>query len=164
MSIPPVSKPRYYDSSNPEGGGLDPASAAPKLLDRLADAVRAAPNWEVDGRGIAARLAVEAHEPGRSLRVAYVAADAGGTLTLTLDDSGWLHAVLEQDGAEVFSAYADRPFEETALWPDGALAEGPSPGLVGRGLNWVSLDARAWPALQPLADGEGMVRFSTPDA
>lgn len=164
MSIPPVSKPRYYDSLNPEGSGLDPASAAPKLLDRLADAVRAAPNWEVDGRAIAARLAVDAHDPGRSLRVTYEAGQAKGTLSLTVDETEWLHAVLERDGAELFSAYADRPFEEIALWPDGALAEGPSPGLVGRGLNWVSLDAKAWPGLLPLADADGMVRLSTPDA
>lgn len=164
MSIPPVSNPRYHDSSNPEGAGLDPATAAPKLLDRLADAARAAPNWEVDDRGIAARLAVEAHEAGRSLRVALEAGHAKATLTLTVDDSGWLHAVLERESAELFSAYADRPFEEIALWPDGALAEGPSPGLVGRALNWVSLEAKAWPSLVPLADAGGTMRLSTPDA
>jgi hypothetical protein len=164
MSIPPVSKPRYYDSSDPEGDGLDPARAAPRLLDRLAEAVRVAPNWEVNGRGIKARLAVEAHEPGKSLRVACEAGDAKTTITLRLDESGWLHIAAVQDGAELLSAYVDRPFEEIALWADGALAEGPSPGLIGRGLNWVSLEAGAWPVLVALADAEGRVKLSTPDA
>ena len=164
MSIPPVSKPRYYNSSDPGGSGLDPARAAPQLLDRLAEAVRVAPNWEVDGRGIGARVAVDTHEPGKSLRIAYEAGDVRGTITVSLDPTGWLHALAEQGGAEVLSAFADRPFEEVALWPDGALTEGASPGLIGRTCNWVSLDPKAWPALAKLADAAGMVKLSTPDA
>ena len=156
----PKRPPLHYDAVG--GVALPLERAAGWLLDSLAGAVTTFPHWLIDESGVAVTLRLIAHEAEMHAKISWSTGDATGTLSAAPDPSGWLVVMAETNGAEVFRAYIDRPYEEYELWPaDSGAPEGAeAPGRASKRVFWVSLNADAWPSLEPLAGGGGWVNIS----
>jgi hypothetical protein len=127
------------------------------LVDRLASQAKYFPDWQIevdDTRTIPVKLDVletSTHPPLARIRAS--TADGAIEITATVDPSGWALAIATLNGAEVFRAYLDRPYEEYDLFPSGSTA-GPKeeePGRMGKKMAWISLQVAHWPVLAPLS-------------
>lgn len=169
MSLgPPQTPPHYFDFTDPDGPQNDPLSAAAWLLDNLVLAASADPRWLIDddsGRGV--ELAVTDHQPGQGGTIAITSGEVALSLRLAVDPSGYLRAIVELAGAEIWRGYIDRPYEELDIWPPGAifpaLRTAEAPGRIGKRLTWLVLDQKPWPALTPIVNDAGFLLARVPD-
>lgn len=136
------------------------------LIDRLAGAAELFPDWLADSIGRDVVLSVEARVPGRTV-LRWSCAGHEGTVTFTADPSGWLVAVAEYRGREVFRGYFDHVYEEFDIYPPGWGApdhKKDAPGRMGKKMSWVSLSIEHWPALRAVAGDENFANFRQDDA
>lgn len=169
MSLgPPLTPPHYFDFTEPDGPQNNPLPEAGWLLDRLVDAARADPHWLIDDdSGRTVDLAVTDHQPGQGGNVAITFGRVTLLLQLAVDPSGYVRAVVEQGGVEIWRGYLDRPYEELDIWPPRAVFEArrttEAPGRMGKRLTWLVLDSKPWPALAPVANDAGFLLARVPD-
>ena len=132
------------------------------LLDDLARDARMWPHWLLDDdsqRRITLTLAE--HVPEQRAVIAFACDGVAGAITAAPDASGFLKVVVEVGGAEVFTAYVERIWEEYELWPPGAGAAAgvESPGRMGKKRSWLSISAAGWPALAKVANSNGWLNL-----
>jgi len=146
-----VVQPRYFDLAT--GDCHPPAEAAAQaahLVDLLAIAATVNPVWRL-GDSVAdpvIHLALAERGPGRAA-IALVAGALGATLSLRVDERGFVVAEVEAGGACLFSAAVDRPYEDLELRADPSQLLDPAdpPGSMGKRLDWISLSVAHWPVL-----------------
>jgi hypothetical protein len=141
----------YFDSFAPDGQGEPPELAVPFLIDHFRTAVLLQPVWALEGRDAPVHLSLISYEPA-TLEIGFRTGRREGVITFSADSSGWLRIEAAMNGATVFRAFLDRPYEEHELWPANATRTQEGPGRMGKRRNWLSLDTEAWPALAPLAE------------
>jgi hypothetical protein len=169
MSLgPPLTPPHYFNYTDPNGPQHNPLPEAAWLLDRLVDAARADPLWLIDDDSVrTVELAVTEHQPGQVGTIAITSGPMALLLRLAVDPSGYLRAIVEHAGAEIWRGYVDRPYEELDIWPPGAFFEPrrttEAPGRVGKRLTWLVLDSKPWPALAPIVNDAGFLFARVPD-
>jgi hypothetical protein len=165
---PPLIPPHYFDYTDPDGPQNNPLPEAAWLLDRIVDAARADPRWLIDDdSGRTVDLAVTEHQPGQGGTIAMTSGSVALLLHLSVDSSGYVRAIVERAGAEIWRGYLDRPYEELDIWPPGAVFDArrttDAPGRVGKRLSWLVLDSTPWPALEPIANDAGFLLARVPD-
>ena len=152
--------PSWFDALT--GGKDDPHGAAAFALDSFADAIRIAPEWQLEtGSTGTIALRILSHRPGERLEALAELHGAEARILLAADGSGWLSIAAFVDRREIFRALLDRPWEEYEFWPD-AQAVSPrrtseAPGRIGKRRNWINIQVSAWPQLAPLANSHGIV-------
>lgn len=155
----PAATPSYFDTAT--GGDLPESNwqeQAAWLIEQVALAAEISPVWCISGGrfdGVDIRLAVVERMQGK-VRVAMQCDRWRGELRLDVDEGGWVRAELGADGKTVFTAFADRPYEEIRLSAQTRLADDTDAlaGRMGKRLNWISLPKAPWPMLSEIADGE----------
>lgn len=158
-----MTKPYFFDSSDPDGPGLFPQRAATWIIDRLADRVRETPHWRFEsGPGGLVRVELLSHQPGRSAEIGVSFDGRAGTLSLAPDGTGWLVIRARIGAAEVLAARLDQPFEDYRLLPMEDRDWTEDPGRMGKRANWIALSVAAWPMLALLARN-GTVELSAVD-
>ena len=157
---PPLTPAYYGDLWTGKDEGLDPADESRNTVDDFAAMPSLLPRWVLDdeARGLPEfTLELVEHVPRQ-----HAVLRGGGVLVrCAADASGYVLVTAERDGAELFRAFIDRPYEEYDLWPPGAVFPGrrseEAPGRIGKRRSWVVLDTRTWPILAPLANEAGFV-------
>lgn len=163
MTGAPSWPPYYFDLADPDGPGDAPKVIVPILIDWLAHETTHTPDWRIDQPdGALVRLSL-IEKSDDEARIGFAAGEAEGVIRLVHEASGWLGVEVTMDGAEVFRAWADRPYEEYELWPGGAAKAPDSPGSMGKKRNWLSLNTNAWPQLRELADGGNWLNLHAMD-
>ena len=169
MSLgPPQTPPHYFDFTDPDGPQNDPLPAAGWLVDSLVEAARVDPRWIIDDdSGRFVQLSVAAHHLGQGGTISITAGPVVLSLHLAVDPSGYVRAIVEQAGAEIWRGYVDRPYEELDVWPPGAVFAAmrtvDAPGRIGKRLTWLVLDSKPWPALAPIVNDAGFLLARVPD-
>ncbi len=142
----PTRPPLYIDAIAGQEP-LPPGEAVPWLVGNLVSAAQLFPQWVIEDLTIPLHL-----QPNGGSIIGFTAGGVSGTIAFAQDSSDWLLAVAEIEGRELFRGYIERAYEEYDIWPpDAGAAEGEAPGRIGKHASWISLDARAWPTLSPLA-------------
>lgn len=159
MTGAPSWPPYHFDLTDPDGPGLDTRVELPLLIDYFAHEATHTTDWRLDDDSkLLVRLAVLDRQEHRA-RIAFSAGGREGAIALEADPSGWLRVEVSMNGAEVFRAFVDRPYEEYELWPPAAEKANESPGHMGKRRNWLSLHADTWPVLRPIANAGGWVNL-----
>lgn len=153
----PAFGPSFFDIGTGEAHA-DPAQGAAWVLDQIVISAGIFPEWEIEETARAATVSLRT----RDETSAVLAAESGGSvveIALRIDASGWIELT-----AGALRGWVDRPYEELDIWPDGAVTRATdAPGRMGKRMTWISLDARAWPMLQPLANPHGWVNLRVRD-
>jgi hypothetical protein len=151
---PPGFAPDFFDRAS--GGQEPPDLALRRFATDLEATARENPAWVIDtAGGRPVRLS-----PARDGAVAFESLGVQGTVTLSAGAAGWVRLTVTIDGAVAFAAFAERVWEDCDLYPPaspGRAMQENAPGTLGRRRNHLSLSARAWPQLAPLANPEGWV-------
>ena len=157
----PSTPPHYFDFTAGGDDSMAFEAGARWVLEDFAQLPAREPRWLLDDdtgrrfdlRGIAAA-------PGEA-RLALAGEGLSVDLAFSHDPSGYVLVRGSVAGEEVLLGYIDRPWEEYDIWPAGAVfparRTADAPGRIGKRLNWIVLDSRAWPALAPLANSAGFV-------
>jgi hypothetical protein len=136
-------------------GGRDEAEDVPAerrwIIGRFADEATTFPDWVVEDHGIEVRLTVQERVPDRTV-IGWSAAGKDGTVTFTVDPSGWILAVAAYGGKEIGRGYVSHVYEWYEIYPPGATPtkDEESPGHFGKRLDWVGLSTEAWPVLKTI--------------
>lgn len=142
-------------------GGLDevddPKREAEYIIHDFASTAAYFPDWLAEEVGVEVRLTVLERSKGRSV-IGWSGGGAEGTITFTLDPSGWILAVGTLGAVEMFRGYIDHAYEQYDVFPPGATPEpqAEAPGTIGKKRHWVSLRRDAWPALASLGLEQGI--------
>lgn len=161
-AVAPLFAPSFFDAGT---GGEWPAPVAARLVSTELGSIAARdPDWiiETAGNRRLRLTALASDDEGATLR--FESPGACGLITLRADPSGWMRITPTIEGQTVFDGFADQPWEEYEIHPPGSAlrdAEEDAPGRIGKRLNRLSLSARAWPQLAPLANEAGWV-LATP--
>lgn len=163
---PPLFAPEFFDFVT--AGQESPAQALTSFALALDTAVTVEPDWIIESAGNRpVRLTlIDGWLDG--VRVGFESLDVRGEFALAAYPSGWVVVTAKIDGREVFSAFAERIWEEFELYPAGcprrpAGKDAEAPGRLGKRMRWMVLSAEAWPQLAPLAE-EGFVMARTVEA
>ncbi|WP_439550738.1 hypothetical protein [Falsiroseomonas sp.] len=157
---PPGFAPAFFDSA--AGGSESPAAALYGFALDLEATARDAPDWVIESAGNQPlRINPLRCEPDGG-SIAFESQGISGVLTLSAHPSGWVRVTATIDSHFVFSAFVDRVWEEYEIHPPASPrrpggVEEDAPGRVGRRRDRMSLSARIWPQLEPLANAEGWV-------
>lgn len=150
---PPLMKPSFFDIGTGEAYA-DAAWAAAWVIDQLASSAEIFAEWVDEHTGAEVSVGLRARGEG-SATIWFEAEGVYGEIALSVDASGWIAA--NYGGVR---AWIDRPYEELDLWPENTAARASeAPGRIGKRMNWLSLDAKAWPVLAPLANPHGWVNL-----
>lgn len=163
-------------------GGVDNSiERARDVIESIVAQVTYQPRWILEtGPGGEVTLEVQFHEPHNSLTLAISSSSYKLIMTINPDPIGWLRiTVRPADASEpnepLFECWLDQPYEEFEFWPgihypaSRPLLTGPAPippGRMGKRMNWVSIEASAWPAhsiIQSLSNSHGFVVASQVD-
>lgn len=161
MSEAPRTPPYYADLWTGREEGLEPAAEAREVVDGFARVPKLDADWCIDGDEAETpfRLTLLAHEPGRRTVLEVRGGAVVGEVSFVPDPSGYVLVTGRHEGAELFRAYLDRPYEEFDLWPAGAVFDpkrvADAPCRIGKRRSWVALDTSVWPGLAALANSVG---------
>lgn len=162
----PARPPFYWDFGNSDEG-YPPAQGGPWLIDNFLSTAETFEDWMVEGDDFPVRVwAIARYETAGAGKIGFEAKGAEGEITLTMDPSGWIVCVAQIGGTEVFRGYIDRIWEQSDIWPVGAMP-GPGdegPGRIGKRQTWVGLSTTAWPQLQSIANGLKTIMFEIDEA
>jgi hypothetical protein len=157
----PAKAPYYWDYGTTEEGDT-PEFGGPWLINGFVSTAGHFADWMIEGRDFPIRVwAIADYEKTGAGRIGFTAAGLEGEIMLTMDPTGWVLAVAQIGGTEVFRGYIDRRWEQCDIWPAGATpdrdAEGP--GRIGKRQHWVALAVDVWPQLGSIANGLDAVMF-----
>lgn len=151
----------YWDYSTTEAGE-PPDFGGPWLIDGFVRTARYFQDWMVEGQDFSIRVwDIAEYEKTGAGRIGFAAGGVEGEIVLTMDPTGWVLAVAQIGGAEVFRGYIDRTWEMCDIWPAGATPgrDEEGPGRIGKRQHWVGLATEVWPQLQAIANGLDAVMF-----
>ena len=161
-SGPPQFAPCHFDMAT--GGEMPAADGCCEVIHALASTAKAFPEWAVESAGDANVTLVPVESAAGRATIGFEALGRRGEIALASDPSGWVLVTCHIDGQERFRAYLDRVWEEyefhrpeAAGRPEG---DADAPGRIGKRRNWINIDVRTWPALEPLANRFGYVVLS----
>ena len=147
----PLTPPYYADLLGGREEGLAPEIGVRWVLEDLAEIARYAPEWTWDERGVPVTLRRIAGNDHSGAEIGFSAGELSGTIRLVADESGYVRVEVSIAGHEVLRAYVDRPYEECAAHPAGAVFDekrtvDPA-ARMGKKLSWLQLRASHWPEL-----------------
>lgn len=157
----PAGKAWFGDAIGGRDEVADPEAERAWLIDQLAGEAELFPDWLADSIGKVVVLEVAERSPGRTV-IRWRCEGHEGIVTVTADPSGWLLAVAEYRGREMFRGYADHVYEEFDIYPPGwpePDRKKDAPGRMGKKMSWVSLAVAHWPELRAVAGGESFANF-----
>jgi hypothetical protein len=156
---PPIRPPRFID----DGDGPPTLASAQWLVSVLCGFARMAPVWQDRaGREIAVQVAHETDQDA----VITLAGAISGRITLSVDPSLWVRADVSRDDGWIGRGWIERPFEECAIWPDGADGiigpgvEDDPPGRVSKRGAWIQFDTAQWPGF---VSADRVIGFRIPE-
>ncbi len=158
---PPPRKPHYFDGAN--GGWRAPDQAARHLLGQIASHAGIFHDWVIENTGAWVEITLLDHQPEQSTRIGFTCNGAAGELIASAHAGGWVQLTARVSGQDVFSAFAEQPYEEYELWSGGAPPADESreaPGRASKKMFWICLSAAAWPALRPVANGDTFITIA----
>ena len=157
----PVRSAYYWDYSTTEAGD-PPDVGGPWLIDGFVSTANSMADWKIEGQDFPIRVwRIAKYEETGAGRIGFAAGGVEGEIVLTMDPTGWVLAVAQIGGAEVFRGYIDRTWEMCDIWPAGATPgrDHEGPGRIGKRQQWVGLATDLWPQLQSIAKGLDAVMF-----
>ncbi|AWB33408.1 hypothetical protein [Orrella marina] len=175
----PVLEPSWFNRLT---GGLDrSATRAREVIESIASQIEYQSRWCLEtGPGGEITLKILSHDPRNSLTLAITLTNHELILAITPDPSGWLRITIHPaDAAKsdepLFECWLDQPYEEFEFWPgihdpaNTPSLSGPTPiapGRMGKRMNWISIEATAWPShsiIHRLSNSHGFVVASQAD-
>lgn len=161
-SGPPQFEPSYFDMAT--GGEMPAADACSAIIGAMAATAGSFPEWVLESAGEASVALGPIQSAGNRATIGFAALGCPGEIALAPDPSGWILVTCHMDGQERFRAYLDRVWEEYEFHPPEAAGrpggDADAPGRIGKRRNWINIDVRLWPALEPLANRFGYVVLS----
>jgi hypothetical protein len=161
-NAPPQFEPSYFDMAT--GGEMPAADGCCEIIGALASTAKAFPEWVLESAGEACVALGPVESSGGRATISFAALGRRGEIALAPDPSGWVLVTCHIEGQERFRAYLDRVWEEYEFHPAGAAnrpeSDADAPGRMGKRRNWINIDMRLWPALEPLANRFGYVVLS----
>lgn len=161
-SGPPQFEPCYFDMAT--GGEMPAADGCCGIIYALASTAKAFPEWVVESAGGANVTLGPVESAAGRATIGLEALGRRGEIALASDPSGWVLVTCHIDGQERFRAYLDHLWEEYEFHPPEAAGRpggnADAPGRIGKRRNWLNIDVRLWPALEPLANRFGYVVLS----
>lgn len=158
----PQFEPSYFDMAT--GGEMPAADGCRAIIDAMVATAKAFPEWVLESAGEASVALGPIEAAGNRATIGFEAPGCRGGIALAPDPSGWVLVTCHMDGRERFRAYLDRVWEEYEFHPPGAAnsqqGNADAPGRIGKRRNWINIDVRLWPALEPLANRFGYVALS----
>lgn len=164
MDQPPRFAPEFFNSLS--GGQETFADGAYGLALDLDSTARCDRDWIIESAGDRPLRLTPIVCSRDGARIGFESPGVSGVITLTPHASGWVKVVAEIDDRPVFTAFAERVWEEYELYPAGRperVVEEDAPGRIGKRRSWITLSAAAWPQLAPLANEAGRVLASRSD-
>jgi hypothetical protein len=139
---PPIREPYYFDNEQ-HGYPLD--ECARGLLWTLQSFVSRPTDFVGNAKG----HAWIAQKDVNNARIAFTSDQGNGHVQLSTHESHWVKVEVFVSGALVFRAWADEPWEEKELWPDGADGivppNGDPPGRVSKRGSWIQIKCEKFP-------------------
>lgn len=147
---PPTREPHYFDNEV-HGWPLD--QCARGLLWTLHSFVF----HPTDFVGAAKGHAWIAHKDENNARIAFTSDKGDGHVQLSTHESHWVKIEVFVSGALVFRAWADEPYEEKELWPDGADGvvppNGDASGRISKRGSWLQIQCEKFPGVPTTETG-----------
>jgi hypothetical protein len=147
---PPLRDPHYFDNES-HGWPLD--QCARGLLWTLRGFVHSPKDFV----GNASGHAWIAHHDENNARIAFTSDKGDGHVQLSVHESHWVKIEVFISGALILRAWADEPYEEKDLWPDGAdgvvAPKGDAPGRISKRGAWLQFRCAQFPGVHD--DGSG---------
>lgn len=138
---PPLREPYYFDNEQ-HSWAMD--QCARNLLWTLHGFVYRPTDFVGSAKG----HAWIAHKDKDNARIAFTSDKGDGHVQLSTHESHWVKVEVFVSGALVFRAWADEPYEEKELWPDGADGivppNGDPPGRVSKRGAWAQFRRSAF--------------------